>query len=203
MPTTTATAARTITYTSGDDTCVAAPLTITKIVSGFVLPSGSLLIDPMTFSARVQCDAPNIDLGSLGLAGATDHVDIEFRSTGNGIATPVGLDTISFTSGTQCTVTEPFARESEGVDSVSFTCDVTPPIAPSASGAPSTLDAGSTAVQPGDPVCPVRGPVDGSIVVNVVDAEQSATVTLTNVFAPRIAPGSRPASRAERPRSFN
>ena len=188
MPTTTATAATTITYTSGDDTCVAAPLTITKIVSGFVLPPGSLLLDPMTFSARVQCDAPNIDLGSLGLAGATDHVDIEFRSTGNGIATPVGLDTISFTSGTQCTVTEPFARESEGVDSVSFTCDVAPPIAPSASGAPSALDAGSTAVQPGDPVCPVRGPVDDSIVVNVVNAEQSATVTLTNVFAARIVP---------------
>jgi hypothetical protein len=180
----------TLSYTPGDTDCVQAPLTITKTVTGFALPPGSVLIDGMRFGVDIQCDAPTIDLGSVGLPGTSDHVTLEFAAGGNGLATPVGPDTISFVDPTQCTATEPFAQQSEGVDHVSFTCDGIPgtPIGAGAASAGWSRVSASTVVTPDSPVCPAPGPSDGSIVVNIVWPDQSATVGVTNTFAVEIAP---------------
>jgi len=167
----------TISYAPGDTSCALAPLTITKALTG--APAAGT-----TFSISIACDEPNIDLGSVGLLGESDHATLQFVVGSDGTAHPVGSDTVSFVSATQCTVTEPVAG---GAVSTSLTCAGvagTPLQSGSLQSQSEWGQVGATSVvTPTSPVCPAPGPSDGSILVNIVWPDQTATVTVTNTFA--------------------
>ena len=168
----------TLSYVVGDDSCVQAPMTFTKVLAGAPLPAAGT-----TFTVDVQCDEAAIDLGSLGQPGTSDQVQLEFAVAADGTAQAVGPDTITFTGPTQCAVTEP---GDGGAASTSFTCagveggEQAVVFSP---GESSWGPGASAVVTPDSPMCPVPGPSDGSILVNVVWPDQVAEVGVTNVFA--------------------
>ena len=92
----------------------------------------------------------------------------------SGVAQPAVGYTLGFIDGTACTVTE---TVDGGATSVSYACEnhfvprITEWVAPQ-----------QVVIDP-LPVCSVPGPTTSPITVNVVDAEQAATVTVTNTFA--------------------
>jgi hypothetical protein len=138
----------------------AAPLTVVKTVSGPVAAG-------TTFTAAIQCDDTIIDDGGEG----TDSATVTFDSTGQ----PTSPDTVTFGDPGTCTVTE---TASGGATTTSYACQGSVPVLP-----PESQGGFSAAqVTPDDPVCPAAGPQAAPITVNIVDPDQTATVTIANTF---------------------
>jgi hypothetical protein len=137
-----------------------APLTVVKTVSGPVAAG-------TTFTATIQCDDTIIDDGGEG----TDSATVTFDASGQ----PTSPDTMTFGGPGTCTVTE---TASGGATTTTAACESSVPVLP-----PQSQDGFSaTAVGPDDPVCPVAGPQAAPITVNIVNPEQTATVTIANTF---------------------
>jgi hypothetical protein len=165
----------TLTYTPGDTSCVAAPLTITKVATGATTPG-------QTFTVHVGCTNDTIAFGDEELA----EVDLQFVVDGAGVVQPAVGQTIGFYGENTCTVTE---TANGGAISTSYQC--------TGSGASDTdagIDAGrgtwgvgaATAENPDDP-CVTSGPQAEPMVVDIVSPNQQAAVTVTNTL-PAIAP---------------
>ena len=162
-------------YTVGDTSCLSAPLTVKKVVSGVAVAPGT------TFTEHVACDAPiSVPVGS---DLSTSSRDFTFTVDASGVAQPAAGYTIGFGDQGPCTVTE---TATGGATSVAYACEsalITEPTAAALGGGPS-----SQAIVDNTPVCPVPGPTDAPITVNVVRSNQTATVTVTNTFAAAIQP---------------
>jgi hypothetical protein len=131
----------------------AAPLTIVKTVSGPVPAS-------TTFTATIKCDDEFIIDGN----DHTDSVAVSFDATGQ----PTSEDTFGFSDPTSCTVTE---TEDGGASTTTYACESTLP----------DTQAGALQEDP-EPICPEAGPVSDPVTVNIVNEEQTATVTIHNTF---------------------
>ena len=141
----------------------AAPLHIRKVVVGPV-PAGT------QFVVTIACEGSIIFTGN----GPASSAQLVFDAQGN----PVGTgDTVTFTDGGQCTVTE---TQNGGAASVSYECEGTlPPADMNTSGGGRF----SPRIGPGVPsVCESSGPQSDPITVNIINAGQEATVTVTNTF---------------------
>jgi|1186.fasta_scaffold538868_2 hypothetical protein len=133
-----------------------APLTVVKTVSGPV-PAAT------TFTAQIHCDSAIIDTDD----GNTDTATVTFDSSGQ----PTSPDTVGFDDPGSCTVTE---TASGGAASTTYACESSV-IDDSESAFPS-------AVTPDSPVCVAAGPSATPLTVNIVDPDQSATITIANTF---------------------
>lgn len=145
--------------------CLGAPLTVEKVVSGSAAPG-------TTFTEHVACTEPSI-IVPLGSSESASARDLVFTVDAAGVAQPAAGYTIGFTDSAACTVTE---TVDGGATSVSYACEnhfvprITEWVAPQ-----------QIAIDP--PVCSEAGPTASPITVNVVDPDQTTTVTVTNTFA--------------------
>ena len=156
----------------------AAPLHIRKVVVGPV-PPGTQFVE------TVACEGSESGQPIIFTGGPpASSVQLVFDAQGN----PVGTgDTVTFTNGGECTVTE---TQNGGAASVSYQCEGSVPPSTMASGA-SVLDGAGRfsprlaglQLQP----CQTSGPQSEPIGVNIVSSRQEATVTVTNTF---VDPGS-------------
>jgi hypothetical protein len=156
----------TLSYTPGDTSCLAAPLTIKKVANGPVTPGE-------TFTVHVSCPGGTIAAGDTGL---TD-VDLGFTVDGSGTVQPAAGQTIGFLEQTDCTITETVTG---GATSVSYACSGSG--ATAEAGAASRWGASGAAVSTPDDPCQTAGPQSTPIGVNIVAADQTATVTVTNTM---------------------
>lgn len=132
------------------------PLTIVKTVSGPV-PAGT------TFTATVECDG---DIIVVDQGPDTDTATVTFDETGQ----PTSPDTISFKNQDgSCSVTE---TETGGAATTTYSCESTLPAVQVAPAVPA----------PDPDVCETTGPQSDPITVNIVDKDQTATVTIANTF---------------------
>ncbi len=170
----------TLSYTVGDTSCLAAPLTINKVMAGATATPGT------TYTMTLACSDPTIDPrpfgGTLSEEGL-GSVDVTFTVDGAGVAQPASGYAIGFVGPTNCTVTETGAGLAAAA---SYQCSgafAARSIAPQAKG---WAVASSF---PDDP-CLTDGPQPGSIGVLIEEPDQQATVTVTNtlVAAVNIAP---------------
>ena len=154
----------------GQGAPINSPLTIVKTVSGPV-PAGT------TFTATVECDG-NIIVVDQG--PDSDTATVTFDATGQ----PTTADTISFKNQEgSCTVTE---TETGGAETTTYSCESTLPV-----------DQVEAAVPAPDPdVCDTAGPQSDPITVNIVNKDQTATVTIANTF-PEPTPQSGPEPAAD------
>ncbi len=163
-------------YEVGDTSCLAAPLTIAKVTGGTVVFAAGT-----RFDVTISCVDPTINLGTLGLPGTASAVTLSFVANGAGGASAVGSDTIAFVGPTDCTVTE---TNRGGATGVSYLC----------SAQIETFDDGPIAERFGNPsaaaigpfpdACAAQGAQLGPVLVHIVDPNQSATVTVTNLNDP-------------------
>jgi hypothetical protein len=156
----------------------AAPLTIVKTVTA-PFPAGT------TFEATIHCIGEEVDAaeGIIDDGGeGTDVATVTFGADGQ----PTSPDTVFFDGPGVCTITE---TVNGGAVATTYSCvgnnpdDEEEPLEP--------LDGvGAFQEEPVDPpVCPAAGPQAAPIVVNIVDSDQDATVTIANTpGAPQAAP---------------
>jgi hypothetical protein len=104
---------------------------------------------------------------------------VTFDATGQ----PTSPDTISFKNQKgSCTVTE---TETGGAESTTYSCESTLP----------ALEVTPAVPAPDPDVCDTVGPQADPIVVNIVDKDQTATVTIANTFpTPTPTPAPEPAA---------
>ncbi len=164
----------TISYTPGDTSCIAAPLTVTKSIAGAPAPAAGT-----EFTITVQCLDSTIDLGSVGRAGTASSVDLTFVVGSDGQAHPTVTDTISFVEENQCTVLE---SDAGGAASTTYACSGTGAVQAGAAATGSWGVSDQAIVAPGDP-CTANGPQADPITVNILTSRQEATVTVQNTFA--------------------
>ena len=149
----------------------AAPLTIVKTVTA-PFPAGT------TFEATIHCIASELEAAAGGIIDngteeGTDTASVTFGADGQ----PTSPDTVSFDGPGVCTITE---TVNGGAVATTYSCvgnnpdDETEPEEP--------IDGvGAFQEEPIDePVCPAAGPQSAPITVNIEDADQDATVTITN-----------------------
>jgi hypothetical protein len=148
----------------------AAPLTIVKSVTS-PFPAGT------TFTATISCtpseeeaDAAEgiIDDGGDG----TDVATVTFGADGQ----PTSPDTVSFDGPGVCTITE---TANGGATSTTYACVGTLPEPDDEITPTDGVDAFQE-VPIDQPVCPSAGPQSSPITVNIIDPDQTATVTITN-----------------------
>jgi hypothetical protein len=163
-----------LSYAPGDTSCLAAPLTITKSVSGAPEP-GTIV------TVTVSCDDATIDpetVGGTWLDDPSSSATLDFAIDANGVAHAVGTETVGFSGPNRCTVTE---TASGGATSVSYECTSSveqgqPGLDGRASGF-----TGARAVDPAG-LCSSGGPQSTPITVDIVEPDQTATVSIANTF---------------------
>jgi hypothetical protein len=162
----------TLAYEVGDTSCLDAPLTIRKVVTGPATPG-------QTFTVHVSCPDGTIAHGFTDLS----DVDVHFTVDAAGTVQPAAGHTVGFFGRTQCTVTE---TDPGGATSVAYACTGRgASIEATAAGSWDGVEA-ATGANPDDP-CQTSGPQSEPIGVDVVAARQEATVTVTNTL-PAVAP---------------
>jgi hypothetical protein len=166
----------TLTYEVGDTSCLLAPLTIKKVLGG------TAAFAPGTrFDVTISCTDPAINLGTEGRLGTASTVTLSFVANAGGTASAVGSDTIAFVGQTDCTVTE---TNRGGATAVSYLCsaqiesDDDGPVA-EGFGNPS-----AAAIGPFPDACAAQGAQLSPVLVHIIDPNQSATVTVTNLNSP-------------------
>jgi len=165
-----------LTYEVGDTSCLAAPLTIAKVVGGTVVfPAGT------RFDVTISCTNPTINLGSLGLPGTGSAVTLSFVANGAGVASAVGPDTISFVNQTDCTVNE---TRNGGAPSVSYLCSAQIDSNDNGPIAEGFGNPRAAALGPFPEACAAQGTQAAPMLVHLVDPNQSATVTVANMNDP-------------------
>ncbi len=118
-----------------------------------------------TFTAELFCLSPIIIDGESG----TDTATVTFDATGQ----PTSADTFYFGDPGECTVTE---TADGGAATTTYACEgVLPAATPDSTGF-------RGAAVPEDQVCTAAGPQADPIPVNIIHADQSATVTIANTF---------------------
>jgi hypothetical protein len=155
----------TLSYSVGDTSCLAAPLTIKKLTTGTTAAAGT------TYTLALTCADPRINPSFGGEGEGVASLDLTFTVDGAGVPQPASGYTVGFGGPTDCTVTETGAG---GAASASFEC----------TGAFGANDAAAAdwvraTALPDDP-CVSNGPVPDSIGVAIEDPGQNATVTVTN-----------------------
>jgi hypothetical protein len=147
----------------------AAPLTIVKTVTA-AFPAGT------TFEATIHCTASEIDAAAGGIIDngteeGTDTATVTFGADGQ----PTSPDTVSFDGPGVCTITE---TVNGGATSTTYSCVGT---LPEPSDEEPIDGVGAFQVEePDQPVCPAAGPQSTPITVNILDPDQTATVTIAN-----------------------
>ncbi|MFN8026468.1 MAG: glycine-rich protein [Acidimicrobiia bacterium] len=154
----------TLSWTEGDTSCLAAPLTVQKTTTGAAPTPGQ------TFTIRVACNG-NLDSQQVGSA---DSVDLTFTADANGVVQPAAGYTVGFDDPGECSVAE---IDTGGAIATTYACE--------GSGAELVKQSdawlGDSAVTrpEGDP-CVQAGPQAEPIAVEIIAEEQVATVTVTN-----------------------
>jgi hypothetical protein len=156
----------------------AAPLTIVKTVTGPVAPG-------TTFTATVSCVPDEMEVDGTGIIDdgteeGADVATVTFGADGQ----PTSPDTITFDGPGTCTVTE---TANGGASSTTYSCVGS---LPEDDGEVEPID-GVGAFQQvpvADPVCPSAGPQSAPITVNIEEPDQTATVTIANVFTEQVQP---------------
>jgi hypothetical protein len=161
-----------LTYEVGDTSCLAAPLTIHKVLGGTVV------FAPGTrFDVTISCLAPTINLGTLGRLGTASTVTLSFVANASGAATAVGPDTIAFVNSTDCTVTE---TANGGATSVSYTCSAQIDSGEDGPVAEGFGNPSAAALGPFPDACSAPGSQASPMLVHIIRPNQSATVTIAN-----------------------
>ena len=158
----------------------AAPLTIVKVPTA-PFPAGT------TFTATIHCVDREIEASAGpiddGTEAGTDTATVTFGADGQ----PTSPDTVTFDRASTCTVTE---TANGGAISTTYSCSGTIPEPDDEEPAPIDGVDAFQVEEPDEPVCPSAGPQSAPITVNILDPDQSATVTITNTpAAPQPAAG--------------
>jgi hypothetical protein len=166
----------TLTYVVGDTSCILAPLTIAKVVSGTVV------FAPGTgFDVTISCVDPTINLGTLGRPGTASTVTLSFVANAGGTASAVGPDTIAFVGPTDCTVTE---TANGGATGVSYLCSAQLESDDDGLVAEGFGDVSAAAIGPFPDACAAQGAQASPTLVHILAPTQSATVTVANLNDP-------------------